>query len=145
MTRYVDVEVGKKVNTVNYTITGLTSGNSIISAITGNGGSATAATAFDTAQQGVLCNNMVFTYDVVNGKAQLFRVETQLPSGYVQGKVTAKFNDAAETTVSVETDENGIAYIAVPTSIGVFNTIDITVEAVKVDTWGVRNLFGLFR
>lgn len=145
MTRYIDVEVGKKVNTVNYTITGLTSGNSIISAITGNGGSATAATAFDTAQQGVLCNNMVFTYDVVDGKAQLFRVETQLPSSYVQGKVTAKFNDAAETTVSVDTDENGIAYIAVPTSIGVFDTIDITVEAVSVDTWGVRNLFGLFR
>ncbi len=145
MTRYVDVEVGKKVNTVNYTITGLTSGNSIISAITGNGGSATAATAFDTAQQGVLCNNMVFTYDVVDGKAQLFRVETQLPSGYVQGKVTAVFNDSKNTTVTVDTDKNGIAYIAVPTSIGVFNTIDITVEAVSVDTWGVRNLFGLFR
>ncbi|MBR4049036.1 MAG: hypothetical protein IKK09_00920 [Clostridia bacterium] len=145
MTRYVDVTVGKKVNTVNYKINGLASGNSIVSAITGNGGGATAATAFDTARQGVLCNDMVFTYDVVDGKAQLFRVETQLPNGYVQGKVTAKFNDTAETTVSVETDENGIAYIAVPTSIGVFDTIDITVEAVSVDTWGVRNLFGLFR
>ncbi len=145
LTRYVDVTVGKKVNTVNYQINGFASGNSIISAITGNGGGATAATAFDTAQQGVLCNNMVFTYDVVDGEAQLFRVETQLPNGYVQGEVTAKFNDTNNITVTVETDENGIAYIAVPTSIGVFDTIDITVEAVKVDTWGVRNLFGLFR
>lgn len=145
MTRYVDVTVGKKVNTVNYKINGLASGNSIVSAITGNGGGATAATAFDTARQGVLCNNMVFTYDVVDGKAQLFRVETQLPNGYVQGEVTAVFNDSKNTTVTVDTDKNGIAYIAVPTSIGVFDTIDITVEAVKVDTWGVRNLFGLFR
>lgn len=146
MTRYVDVAVGKKVNTVNYKINGLTGGaHSILSAITGNGGSATAATAFDSAQQGVLCNDMVFTYEIDGDYAQLFRVETQLPDGYVQGEVTVVFNDLQTTTVTGYTNENGIAYIAVPTSIGVFDTIDITVQAVSVDTWGVRNLFGLFR
>ena len=146
MTRYVDVAVGKKVNTVKYKINGLTGGaHSILSAITGNGGSSTAATAFDSAQQGVLCDDMVFTYDIDGDNAQLFRVETQLPDGYVQGTVTAVFNDSQTTTVTVDTDENGIAYIAVPISIGVFDTIDITVQAVSVDTWGVRNLFGLFR
>ncbi len=149
MTRYIDIIVGKVVKTVNYTITGLENGgNSILSVVTGKGDSATAATAFDSVQQGVLCRDMVFSYEVVEGKAELFRVETQLPNGYKQGKVMAVFKngEAVVETVEVETGENGVANIAIPVNEEkFFNTIDITVEAASDDTWGIRGLFGLFR
>lgn len=165
MTRYIDVEVGKQIKTVNYTINGLESNSkSVISAITGNGGGATAATAFDTAQQGVLCNNMVFTYDVVDGYAQLFRVETQLPNGYKVSYVSVEcvnttYNDDGSVSMSqtvVDAEEvnviigdDGLAYVYVPVSDGnndlLFNTINITVETVETNSWGIRNLFGLFR
>lgn len=165
MTRYVDVEVGKQIKKVNYKIEGLESNSkSIVSAITGNGGGATAATAFDTVQQGVLCNNMVFTYDIVNSKAQLFKVDTQLPDGYKVSDVsvecantTYSSNGIEEsvTTVIVAEDvevvigADGLAYVYIPVSDGnnelLFNTINITVKTVKTNPWGVRSLFGLFR
>lgn len=165
MTRYVDVEVGKQIQTVNYNITGLKSGDkSIISAITGKGGSATAATAFDSDLSGVLCNDMVFTYDIIDKKisegqtakmAQLFKVDTQLPNGYRVNSVTIECADNGTTVygasdVLVEIGDDGFAYVYIPVSedndAKLFNTINITVDVKAItDTWGVRNLFGLFR
>ncbi len=156
MTRYVDIAVGKQVKAVRYTISNLSANSkSIVSVITGNGGAATAATAFDTAPASdktwrTLCSDMIFSYDIVGDSVQLFRVETQLPDTYKQGNVTAVFknssNGSTVKTVTVATDENGIAYIAIPKNTEAFDSIDITVEAVKADSiWGIRNLYSLFR
>lgn len=157
MTRYVVISVGKVIHKVTYTIEGINSGSkSILSAITGDGNNATAATAFDTTLRGILCEDMIFDYEIdESNNAHLFRVDTQLPVGFKQGAVKAVFKNGSETVATADTaaensisyiGEDGIAYIIIPVNENTnFDTVEITVTAQSDSAWGVRNLTGLFR